>query len=185
MPATDPAEPFEIFSPSGQLLGTAPRAQVHREGLWHRSTHVFLYDQQQRLLLQQRSAAKDLYASAWDYSVGEHLQPGEDYPSAALRGLQEELGVHLTILEPLGEPTASEFVADQNAAIDREFQQAFRGVLPTTTTDQIHFDPTEVAAVRWLDASELTAFINQFAAQCTPWLLRDLKRFDLLDHHRG
>lgn len=180
MPATDPAEPFEIFSPSGQLLGTAPRAQVHREGLWHRSAHVFLYDSEQRLLLQQRSGAKDLYAGAWDYSVGEHLQPGEDYLHAALRGLQEELAVQLATLEPLGEPTPSEFIAEQGNAIDREFQQAYRGLLTNAAAQQIQFDPTEVAAVRWLDQAELSVFIDKHTAQCTPWLLRDLECFGLL-----
>ncbi|MFK7915387.1 MAG: NUDIX domain-containing protein [Pseudomonadales bacterium] len=180
MPATDPNEPFEIFSASGQALGTAPRGQVHREGQWHRSTHVFLYDPDGRLLLQQRSSSKDLYANAWDYSVGEHLQPGEEYLAAALRGLQEELAVTLTTLAPLGAPTASEFIAQDGRAIDREFQQAYRGVLQGSSTQQIRFDPTEVAAVRWLSKTELRRFTNEQRTSCTPWLLRDLERFELL-----
>lgn len=180
MPATDPAELFDVFSANGEPLGQAPRGEVHRAGLWHRSTHVFLYDTQRRLLLQQRSMDKDLYAGAWDYSVGEHLQPGESYYDAALRGLCEELAVALTTLEALGEPTASEFVTPNGANIDREFQQAYRGVLDSTPDSIVRFDPTEVSQVRWFAPTELAEFIARHTDQCTPWLVRDVARFNLV-----
>lgn len=179
MPATDPAELFDVFNASGEPVGQAPRGEVHRTGLWHRSTHVFLYDGQGRLLLQQRSMDKDLYAGAWDYSVGEHLQPGESYHDAALRGLREELAIALTTLEALGEPTASEFHTADGESIDREFQQAYRGVLDSASDDAVHFDPTEVSQIRWFAPAELAEFIARHESQCTPWLLRDVARFNL------
>lgn len=179
MPTTDPDEPFEIFTPAGKPLGIAARGRVHREGLWHRSAHVFLYNTRGQLLLQQRSASKDLYAGAWDYSVGEHLQPGEHYLQAALRGLAEELSVNLTTLTPLGEPTASEFVAASGDAIDREFQQAYRGTLESSNPAQIRIDATEVAQIEWLTPTQVTQRISRDPDHFTPWLVRDVARFNL------
>lgn len=183
MPVTSADEPFEVFSASGEPLGIESRGKVHRLGLWHRSSHVFLFDQQQRLLLQQRSLEKDLYPGSWDYSVGEHLQPGESYLAAALRGMQEEMGITLDELamESLGAPTTAEYIEPGGAQIDREFQQAYRAHLPPMMdADQIKPDPDEVALVRWYSASEVRAQLAQNPQQFTPWFVRDVQRFDLV-----
>ncbi|MGI9328284.1 MAG: NUDIX hydrolase [Pseudomonadales bacterium] len=183
MPVTSADEPFEVFSASGEPLGIEPRGKVHRLGLWHRSSHVFLFDQQQRLLLQQRSQEKDLYPGAWDYSVGEHLQPGETYLAAALRGMQEEMGITLEALamESLGAPTAAEYIEPGGAQIDREFQQAFRARLPEALgADQIKPDPNEVAQASWYSAAEVRAQLAHNPGQFTPWFVRDVRRFELV-----
>ena len=105
-------------------MGLRRRDEVHQLGLWHKSAHVFLFDPAGHMLIQQRAADKDLYADLWDYSVGEHLQPGEDFLSGALRGLQEELGItEVGGLEALG---GMRWVEIQGAAhIDREIDGAF------------------------------------------------------------
>ncbi len=183
MPVTSADEPFEVLSASGEPLGIEPRGKVHRLGLWHRSSHVFLFDQQQRLLLQQRSLEKDLYPGSWDYSVGEHLQPGETYLAAALRGMQEEMGITLeaSALQSLGQATAAEYIEPGGALIDREFQQAFRAQLPAAIgVDQIKPDANEVAQTRWYSASQVRAQLAQNFRQFTPWFVRDVQRFDLV-----
>lgn len=184
MPATVANEPFEIFSADGRLLGIRPRAEVHRLGLWHRSSHVFLFDSAGRMLIAQRSADKDLYPSAWDYSVGEHAQPGESHLAAALRGVHEELGLALTELLPLGEVTPSETVIAASGHIDREFQQAYRGTLSAEQIDQqLQPDPSEVAKIAWQSRAELTTWLDRQPAAFTPWFKRDVQHFQLLKDH--
>ncbi len=93
MPQDSADELFPTYSATGAAGPLVPRAQVHQQGLWHKAAQVLVFYPNGALLMQQRSASKDLYAQLWDYSVGEHLQPGESYAQAAARGLAEELGL--------------------------------------------------------------------------------------------
>jgi isopentenyldiphosphate isomerase len=51
------------------------------------------FDKKGRLLLQKRSLKKDVAPGKWDTSVGGHINPGEDISAAAIREMEEELGV--------------------------------------------------------------------------------------------
>jgi len=87
-------EIFEIVDDEGRVIGTAPRSRCHGDpSLAHRSVHVFVFNTSGDLYLQKRSARKDVQPGKWDTSVGGHLCPGESYLNAALRELEEELGV--------------------------------------------------------------------------------------------
>lgn len=48
------------------------------------------------ILLQRRSKKKALEGGCWDLSCAEHVSAGESYLQAAVRGLREELGIHVT-----------------------------------------------------------------------------------------
>lgn len=90
-------EEFEIVDDAGNVVGRAPRGVCHGDpSLTHRSVHVFVTDAQGRILLQKRSADKDIQPGKWDTSVGGHLAVGEDYPDAAAREAAEELGLVVT-----------------------------------------------------------------------------------------
>jgi isopentenyl-diphosphate delta-isomerase type 1 len=169
-----PMERFATFDRAGNPLGLVPRAEVHRDGHWHKSAQVFLFDQAERLLLQKRAPDKDLYADLWDYSVGEHLQPGESYEQAALRGLDEELGIRQAQLVRLGGVRFVELAGEDFC--DREIQQAFRA----TCQGAIRFDPVEVSEVRFLERSALAAWTAREPAAFTPWFLCDLREFGFL-----
>lgn len=96
-------EQFETFDDTGEPMGLVPRSRVHREGLWHRAVHVYLFRSDGRLLLQRRQRDKDICPGAWDLSAAEHLKPGETFRQGAIRGLQEELNVKGVELTPLGD----------------------------------------------------------------------------------
>ena len=168
-------ELLAVYDRAGRQTGLRPRAEVHRSGLWHKSAHVYVFDAAGRLLLQQRSAQKDLYAGRWDYSVGEHLQPEEDALAAARRGLAEELGITgRQSLTPLGPPRWAEFVG--HGYCDREIQHGFQ----MTYTEVLHHDAGEVAQLRYIDACELQAWIAAEPEVFTPWLLADLPSLSFL-----
>ncbi len=75
-----------------------PRAAVSRErmraeGLIYRATYVFVSNARGELLLQRRSAGKDMYPGYYDAVAGGVVQAGETYAVSAERELEEELGV--------------------------------------------------------------------------------------------
>lgn len=169
-------ELFETFDDRGRPTGLVARHDVHARGLWHKSAHVFLFDDAGALWIQRRAAGKDLYPGRWDFSVGEHLQPGEDFHEAAVRGLREELGVSGADLEPWGDVHRSEQAVAGLGVVDRELQQAYRG----TWTDSVTPAPAEVAAVRPLPLAELGRWMRVEPAAFTPWFLAEAQRLKLL-----
>jgi isopentenyl-diphosphate delta-isomerase len=150
---------------------------VHREGLWHKSAQVFLFDSAGRLYLQRRAADKDVCGGLWDQSAAEHLKPGESHLEAAHRGLLEELGVEGVDLAPLGEPFAGQLDQPDLSVHDYELQQAFRG----SYDGPIRVDPAEVDEVRRMDLETLADWIHSEPEAFTPWFLRDAVRCGILD----
>jgi len=88
------SEFFDIVDEQDQVIGQAPRSQCHGDpSLVHRVAHVLVFNSRGELLLQKRSQRKDIQPGRWDTSVGGHLDPGEDYRTAAEREMHEELGI--------------------------------------------------------------------------------------------
>lgn len=167
-------EQFEVFDDDNQLLGLMPRDEVHRCGHWHKSAQVFVFNQQEQLLIQRRAADKDLYAGLWDYSVGEHLSPGEDFCQGAMRGLQEELCISEVQLQPLGGLRHVQWRGDNYW--DREIQQAFL----CHYDGPVVADPVEVARVRHISLTALAEWVVGSEAEFTPWFVDDLRIFGWL-----
>jgi isopentenyldiphosphate isomerase len=84
---------FDVVNERDEVVRQATRREVHATGLWHRAVHVLVFDAAGRVFLQKRSMTKDLSPGQWDSSSSGHLDAGEDYDAAAIRELQEELGV--------------------------------------------------------------------------------------------
>ncbi len=167
-------EYFEVFDEAGRPQGLVSRTEVHTRGLWHKSAHVFLFNHQKDLLIQRRSVTKDLYPGLWDYSVGEHLQPGETYLAGARRGLEEELGVRNVALELLH--VSQKVEHHGQGFIDREMQQAFC----CKYTGPFEIDPVEVAEVKFCTLTDLKWWVEQTPEDFTPWFVADLRRHDWL-----
>lgn len=168
--ATSTDEYFDTFDDAGRPTGPALRAEVHARGLWHRSAHVFLFTADDELWIQRRAPGKDLYPGRWDFSVGEHLRPGESYLEGARRGLAEELGVSGVELTPLAAVRRNVCRIDALGLVDREYQQAFRGCHDGPVTP----DPAEVSDVARITLPALTARIRQAPDDFTPWLRSEL-----------
>ena len=89
-------EEFDLVDENGSVIGRAPRSACHGDpSLVHRAVHVFVVDSAGRMLLQKRSADKDIQPGKWDTSVGGHLGVGETYLDAATREAAEELGIEI------------------------------------------------------------------------------------------
>ena len=75
---------------------TADRGRVHREGIRHRTAHVWIFrtvDGRDEILLQKRSAAKDSFPDCYDISSAGHIPAGLGFRESARKELREELGV--------------------------------------------------------------------------------------------
>ncbi len=96
--STDPAdELFDIVSEDGNATGEVKRrADVHRDGDWHRSFHLWVVagssDGDDRVLFQRRSSGKDTWPNHLDVAVGGHFRAGESIADV-IREIDEEIGI--------------------------------------------------------------------------------------------
>ena len=82
----------ETGTPTGAI---AERSVVHREGIPHRTSHVWLVRKRNeniQILLQKRAMTKS-FPGCYDISSAGHIPAGQDYYTSAVRELKEELGI--------------------------------------------------------------------------------------------
>lgn len=120
-------ELFDIYDDAFNHLGTKPRADVHRDGDWHRVFHCWVIyrdaDGQDWVVMQKRAASKDTYPLKLDVSAAGHYEAGETVADG-LRELEEELGLSPTFdsLIPVGQRIS---VAAYDDIIDRQVNDVF------------------------------------------------------------
>ncbi len=158
---TPDTELVEVVDDGDHPLCLMPLPEVHRQSLAHRSVLVLLYDVQGRLYLQKRSARKALYPGRLDLSATGHVRGGESRETAALRELDEELGVRakgLRLLRelPAGPETGWEFVTLYTA-----------GQLAAPPAP----DGDEVASGIFVDAAEMDYLALAYRDLLTPGLV--------------
>ena len=59
-------EIFDIVNERDEVIGQAPRHEVHARGLRHRAVHVLVFNARGEVFLQKRSMKKDSAAGKWD-----------------------------------------------------------------------------------------------------------------------
>ena len=89
-------ELIDVLDENGVKTGKiVTRSEVHKKGLWHRSIVVAIVNDDNKVLMQQRSYKKDKNAGMWDISVAGHISTGQDALSAASREINEEVSIDL------------------------------------------------------------------------------------------
>jgi isopentenyldiphosphate isomerase len=164
----DPAqELFDLCDRDGRPTGVRKlRPLVHRHGDWHRSFHCWVVSPDlrgPRIVLQQRSPAKETWGGLWDVSVGGHYSAGEGL-GGGIREIQEELGLTVAPDELVQVARRREEVFYPNGLIEREVQDVFFLQRELSTSD-LRPEPSEVIAIALLPASSLERLASGRAAR--------------------
>ena len=134
----------------------------HSAGIRHRAFSVFIFDDDNRLLLQKRSSQKLLWPSFWTNSCCSHPRRGETTESAATRRVAEELGMY------------SEF----RYVYKFEYQASFEdvgsefevcSVFVGRCSDDVRVNENEIADWRYITPEALTDEIASTPDRFTPW----------------
>jgi isopentenyldiphosphate isomerase len=119
-------EYVDVMDDRGQYTGEKVlKSEAHSRGLFHPTVHIWFYTGDGRVLLQQRGAEKATFPMLWDVSVAGHVASGEPIPDAAVREIEEEIGLKLNKdkLEHLGIFKSEQ--VHHGTLIDREFHHTF------------------------------------------------------------
>ncbi|GAB4497078.1 MAG: hypothetical protein OHK003_04420 [Anaerolineales bacterium] len=155
-------ELLDIVDDEDEVTGQAMRSVVHQQGLWHRGVHVFLFNERGEMLIQKRSADRASSPSLLDCSVSEHVQAGESYRDAAMRGLKEEMGVEGIEIECLGK------IQMEYGPNDNEISEIYEGKL---NGKQAQFDPVEIAEIKFMSLDEIQRGITNEKKSYCGWFV--------------
>lgn len=81
-----------LVNENDEKIGLMPKLEAHEKGVLHRAFSVFILNDQNELMLQQRASHKYHSPSLWTNTCCSHQRDGESNLEAGKRRLQEEMG---------------------------------------------------------------------------------------------
>lgn len=153
------------------------------KGLLHRAFSVFLFDHDNRLLLQQRASEKVTFPDLWTNTCCSHPlavagEMGVDLPASiegAQRAAQRKLSHELGIPEdevPLGEfefLTRVHYLAASDGKWGEHEIDYILFLKPTRGSLTLDVNPNEVRDTTWVSSTELREMLENPALKFTPW----------------
>lgn len=155
---------------TGEIL---TRKEIHKRGLWHRAIAVAVINEQNQILVQQRSFKKEKNTGMWDISVAGHISSGQDALSAASREINEEISINLGFNVDIKEfrymfSYRKEEILKENY-IERQFYDFFILRKNGLRTEDIKVQESEVEQIKFVSVSELNEMIeNKEIVERTP-----------------
>ena len=151
-----------LVDESDREIGTAPKLRAHEEGALHRAFSVFLFNSRDELLLQRRADDKYHSGGLWSNTCCSHPRPGEETDDAAVRRLEEEMGLAV----PLQQVFAFTY---REAFADGLWEHEFDHVYIGRTDADPRPDPAEVAGWRWVPVGEVASEVESHPERFTVW----------------
>ena len=149
-------EHFDVVNEDDQAVAKLPRSEVHRRKLQHRAVHVFLFRQDDCLLIHKRTDTKEEFPSVWTSSCSGHVSAGEDYDATAVRELFEELGIESAV------ERLQKFSACDDTS--QEFTVLYRCCSDVAVTP----DSSEIADVLWMPVDSIQDWITRSPNDFSP-----------------
>jgi isopentenyldiphosphate isomerase len=162
-------EYLDICDAAGRPRGVAvPRDEAHRNGLWHRTVHIWIANGSGMVLFQQRALSKESFPGVWDVSAAGHISAGERELTAAQRELFQELGVQVaeSELECLF-TTQTSSVQQNGSFLDKEFNSVYL-VQKDVPLSELIFEPSEVSRAQFFPIQKLSQLAENGAPDFAP-----------------
>ncbi len=151
-----------LVNEQDEQIGTMEKMEAHEKKQLHRAFSIFIFNNQGKMLLQQRAISKYHSGGLWTNACCSHPYPNETVENAASRRLFEELGFKTTLTK------AFHFVYDtafDNGLYEYEFDHVFTGKY----NDEIIPDDNEVMNYCYKTIDEIKSDILQKPAMYTAW----------------
>jgi len=134
--------------------GVVNRLEAHTgDGIRHRAFTCLLFDQEDRLLLAQRSPVKRLWDTHWDGTVASHPDPGQSQKEATRERLGEELGLSPDQYVDLRQIDRFEY---KRYYYEEGLEWEVCAVLKATLVDvDLTPDPDEIGGLLWVEYDHL------------------------------
>ncbi|MBL86543.1 MAG: isopentenyl-diphosphate delta-isomerase [Winogradskyella sp.] len=143
-------------------IGLMPKMEAHEKALLHRAFSVFVFNDNNELMLQQRALHKYHSPGLWTNTCCSHQRDGETNLKAGKRRLQEEMG----FVTELEETTSFIYKAPfDNGLTEHEYDHIMIGYY----NDEPNINEAEVADWKWMNLEDVKVDIALHPEKYTAW----------------
>ena len=159
-----------LVDTNDQAIGLMHKMEAHERGVLHRAFSVFILNDKNQLMLQQRALDKYHSPGLWTNTCCSHQRDGEDNISAGKRRLQEEMGFETELSEVTSFIYKAPF---DNGLTEHELDHIMVGQY----NDAPNINPEEVANWKWMALEAVRDDIMHHPEHYTAWFIIIFEQF--------
>lgn len=153
-----------------EQIGLMPKMEAHEKALLHRAFSVFIFNDANELMLQQRAFDKYHSPGLWTNTCCSHQREGESNIEAGKRRLQEEMGFVVDLQESISFIYKAPF---DNGLTEHEFDHILIGKYNKKPYVNAH----EVANWKWMPIEEVKNDMLMHPEIYTEWFKIIFEKF--------
>lgn len=151
-------------------IGLMPKLEAHEKAVLHRAFSVFVLNDKNELMLQQRALHKYHSPGLWTNTCCSHQRQGESNIAAGKRRLQEEMGFSIPLKETVSFIYKAPF---DNGLTEHELDHVLIGYSNQAPV----INPDEVASWKWMPIADVKKDIAQHPERYTAWFKIIFEKF--------
>ena len=151
-------------------IGTEDKLDAHKKGLLHRAFSIFIFNDNNQILLQKRSDLKYHSAGLWSNTCCSHPYNDKPLVEYANARLIQEMGIQSNLKEFFSFIYRAEF---SNGLIEFEYDHVFFGKY---NSDPI-LNIDEASSFKWINFKQLQLEIEENPTKFTFWLKKIVKDY--------
>ena len=155
-------EKVVLVNEKDEKIGLMPKMEAHEKALLHRAFSVFVFNDNNELMIQQRALHKYHSPGLWTNTCCSHQRDGENNIDAGKRRLQEEMGFSTDLKETISFIYKAPF---DNGLTEHEYDHMLVGKF----NDEPNINPDEVAAWKWMTMEAVEKDMKSNPAIYTEW----------------
>ena len=151
-----------LVNEKDEHIGLMPKLEAHEKALLHRAFSVFIFNDKNELMLQQRALNKYHSPGLWTNTCCSHQREGESNIEAGKRRLNEEMGFVTDLEETISFIYKAPF---DNGLTEHEFDHVMIGYY----NDEPKINLDEVANWKWMLLEDVKTDIGTHPQLYTEW----------------
>ena len=151
-----------LVNENDEKIGLMPKMEAHEKALLHRAFSVFIFNDENKLMLQQRALNKYHSPGLWTNTCCSHQRDGETNVEAGKRRLLEEMGFTTELKETTSFIYKAPF---DNGLTEHEFDHVLVGYF----NEEPSINPDEVASWKWMSLEDVKKDIKAQPDLYTAW----------------
>jgi len=151
-------------------IGVMPKMEAHEKAVLHRAFSVFIINNKEEIMLQQRASHKYHSPLLWTNTCCSHQRLGETNIQAGKRRLQEEMGFVVELRELFSFIYKAPF---DNGLTEHELDHVMIG----SYNDAPYINTEEVADWKWMKPQDIKNDIAKYPENYTAWFKIIFEKF--------
>ncbi|MDP2687447.1 MAG: isopentenyl-diphosphate Delta-isomerase [Aequorivita sp.] len=151
-----------LVNENDEKIGLMPKQEAHEKGVLHRAFSIFIFNNKNELMLQQRALHKYHSPGLWTNTCCSHQRDGETSLEAGKRRLFEEMGFSTDLKETTSFIYKAPF---DNGLTEHELDHILVGNFEKTP----EINTEEVASWKWMHLEEVKKDIQNNPEIYTAW----------------